>query len=361
MKNTKIVGSNEPKNKKILYILLGLLSVSIIIATIFFLSSTKDMQTDNNDILVTPVPVTSTPIPTNLPTKTPDESKIEIIEPTPTPEGYWDSSEIEEEIINLPENEEKTEDISPSDIPNDNPTTNNNPVTNDNPNTKTESRKSIIPDNIQEYIDFSNIMNEMNWPIIFEAFGLDIGDIQGLKIKNEEMLNKIYNRDKIEISEQKLAKIALDTLKSVQQNIKNQITQYPDSFETDMIKRVIEFNKPDYDYLHSVLFNNDYVYNKSGVEWTGILQYWAFNNEYKFEGEKQKSYDQIYMHIIGENLYLENYSEAIVFGVYEIIPENNLTYDDQEAKVVALFAMNGRIFTATYGIRNNDYIILDIS
>jgi len=255
-------------------------------------------------------------------------------EPTvsPTPEiEDWDQGTIIQDLVDTPISE---------------------------PSYKEEKKWPI--DNIEEeIIDLDDSINKYNWASIFEESGLEVGDIESLKEVNEEKFKTLSKKYGIEINGAILEDFLVNQLNTMKERVTNQILNNPDSLETDILLRTIEYNKPGHDEFYNTVFGSDVPEGYSYLQWRDIVAYWIFTNDFNYMGEEQIAYENFYNFVMKDNLYLEEVKDIKFISIFDR-EDSNYYYNGYKLKFDANIVINGELAFPEFAVENGELILIDI-
>ena len=328
----KITGSEKINNKRLFIVLIIIVIVCLFVSILLLLNKDENTKQVNN---ITPPPNqivnnTNSNLNNDNSNLNNDNSTITntnnvTITPSVTP---WNQNTIIEDIVELP--------ISDAPL---------------NENTKWPI------DNIEEYIDKSKILQQ-NWDSIFIQNNLKVDDFDSLRNINEEKFKLLSEKYGIELNGSILEEFLINKLNEIHINIKNQILNYPDSLETDILLRLIEFHKPGHDEINNTLFGSTAPKGLNVREWFSIAAYWIFNNDFNYNEENQKSYDYIYTSIMNSNLFLEESKDIKFITIFDRGPEN-LEADSMKISLNVRTIFNGEFRSAVLSVKDGELILID--
>lgn len=322
----KITGSEKTNNKMLFVILSAVIIICLLASIPLLLNKYRDTEEVNNNITPTPNQIANnTDLNINNDNSTTTNTNNVTITPGVTP---WNQNTLIKDIVELP--------ISDAPL--------------------NENIKWPI-DNIEEYIDKSKILQQ-NWDSIFIQNNLKVGDFDSLRNINEEKFKLLSEKYGIELNGSILEEFLINKLNEIHINIKNQILNYPDSLETDILLRLIEFHKPGHDEINNTLFGSTAPKGLNVREWFSIAAYWIFNNDFNYNEENQKSYDYIYTSIMNSNLFLEESKDIKFITIFDRGPEN-LEADSMKISLNVRTIFNGEFRSAVLSVKDGELILID--
>jgi len=320
----KITGSEKINNKNI-FIIIGVVLVIVLVITISLLLNNENSKFVENDITLTPTGTSSTADLNVSNTPIPIVTENTTLTPEITP---WNQNTVVKDIVELPVSKPALSETTEWPI-----------------------------ENIEEYIDKSKMI-EANWESIFAQDGIEVGDLDSLRKSNKEKFKAISKKYGMELNGTILEEFLENKLNEIHANIKHQILNYPDSLETDILLRLIEYHKPGHDEFNNTLFGSTAPKGLNVREWFDIAAYWIFNNDFNYKEENQESYSFVYTNILNQNLFLEESKDIKFLSIWDRGSEN-LEIDSMKISFIVDTIMNGKLYSAILGVKDNKLILID--
>ena len=320
----KITGSEKTNNKNI-FIIIGVVLVIVLVITISLLLNNENSKFVENDIIPTPTGTSSTADLNVSNTPIPIVTENTTLTPEITP---WNQNTVVKDIVELPVSKPALSETTEWPI-----------------------------ENIEEYIDKSKMI-EANWESVFAPDGIEVGDLDSLRKSNKEKFKAISKKYGMELNGTILEEFLENKLNEIHANIKHQILNYPDSLETDILLRLIEYHKPGHDEFNNTLFGSTAPKGLNVREWFDIAAYWIFNNDFNYKEENQESYSFVYTNILNQNLFLEESKDIKFLSIWDRGSEN-LEIDSMKISFIVYTVMNGELNAAIFSVKDNELILID--